>query len=202
MNSGPRAPTPDGHSLLELGFSTFFLNRTNRSGIITGGPIGGIQQTGDWGLDARFNRDERVARIRRVAAYCDRITLTRLDAARLLRTVGPRRPERSLLYLDPPYYIAGTQRLYANYHQPKDHATIAHLVAELPRPWIVSYDDAPEIRDLYAAYRHQAYDLRYTAANRYDGAEVMFFSHGLELPEVEDPAKVDSATVRASRRIA
>ena len=41
--------------LLELGFSTFFLNRTNRSGIINGGMIGGVEQNGDYLIDCRFN---------------------------------------------------------------------------------------------------------------------------------------------------
>ena len=51
----------------ELGFATLFLNRTNRSGIIGGGVIGGKQQHGAWGLDARFTKSDLVQRIKKGA---------------------------------------------------------------------------------------------------------------------------------------
>lgn len=186
------------YTTLEIGFAAFYLNRTNRSGIITGGPIGGTEQMGEWGIDARFNRDELVTRIRRIATFKDRITLTNLDAADLLSTKARALPVRSLLYLDPPYYVAGTQRLYASYYRPEDHADVARLLSKVGRPWLVSYDDAPEIRALYNAHRFQAYDLRYTAADRYDGAEIMFFSDDLKIPRVSDPAKVDVSKLRTT----
>jgi DNA adenine methylase len=177
---------PDA-SMIERGFSTFYLNRTNRSGIITGGMIGGVEQAGEWTLSARYNPSDLVARIERIARYGDRIRLTRLDASTFLLKRVPLLPERALVYLDPPYYVKGQHRLYANYYESRDHALIANLVAGLERPWIVSYDDVPEIRVLYEPHRRLTYGLDYTASERYKGAEVMFFCFGLAVPKGRDP---------------
>ena len=51
-------------SLFDLGFATFFLNRTNRSGIINGGVIGGVKQKGEYKIDCRFNKDNLIDRIK------------------------------------------------------------------------------------------------------------------------------------------
>ncbi len=175
-----RAPRAD---LLALGFSTFYLNRTNRSGIIfSGGPIGGLKQSGKWKLDARFYRDTLIARIESIARYRDRITLSNLDGAAFLRDLLPTMPKKSMVYLDPPYYIKGRRRLYSNSYEHSDHAEIATLMSGYHQPWLVSYDDVREIRTLYKGYRHRKYRLQYTARDRYQGAEVVFFSHDLALP--------------------
>lgn len=182
------APDP-----LELAFSTFYLNRTNRSGIITGGVIGGKQQTGEWKIDARFNAPDLVRRIERIGRWASRIEIHRLDGADFLRIVGPTLPKRSLLYLDPPYYVKGQEMLYANYYGPEDHAKIAGLIREMDRPWVVSYDDHADVRDLYAGCQTVAYDIAYSASERYRGREVAFFSGGLKIPDVADPARVSPA---------
>ena len=67
-------------TLLSVGFSTFFLNRTNRSGILNAGMIGGRAQTGAWQLDARFNKGELIERIQRIAQRKDQIELYNEDA--------------------------------------------------------------------------------------------------------------------------
>jgi len=186
-------------SILERGFSTLYLNRTNRSGIITGGMIGGSEQAGEWKLDVRYNASGLISRIERIASYGSRITLSRLDASTFLLKRVPRLPERSLVYLDPPYFVKGQQRLYANYYEPEDHQDIANLVAGLERPWLVSYDDAPEIRQLYAPHRRLVYGLDYTAAERYEGAEVMFFCFGLVVPSGKDPVSFGRSGSRSAR---
>lgn len=186
--------------LLELGFATFFLNRTNRSGIIaSGGVIGGLKQAGTWGLNARFNREALVERIDRIALYRDRITLTNLDAAGLLREMAPRLPARSLLYLDPPYYRDGRRRLYASAYHHAEHEEIARLLSRVRLPWIVSYDDVYEIRRLYSGYQRLSYQLAYSARERKDGAEVMFFSDSVVLPALRNPTTVTVTQVNGSR---
>lgn len=180
---------------LSLGFATFYLNRTNRSGIIaSGGVIGGNDQTGKWKLDARYTRSDLIARVEAIAGYRDRISLYRRDAASLLRTLLPKLPTRTLTYLDPPYYVMGG-RLYANYYRAADHAKLAKLVSDLHRPWIVSYDNVPEIRKLYPKFRSLVYDLSYSATERYDGSEVMFFSDELEVPTRGNPTSVTPALI-------
>jgi DNA adenine methylase len=174
---------PRNSDLLSLGFSTLYLNRTNRSGIIwSGGPIGGPKQNGLWRLDARFYRETLVDRIRAIAAYRDRISVTNLDAGALLVQLLPRLSRKSLIYLDPPYYVKGKRRLYSNFYEHADHAAVSDLLSECPHPWLVSYDDVPEIRALYKGYRRRAYSLSYTAQERYKGAEIIFFSRKLAIP--------------------
>ncbi|MBI2407417.1 MAG: DNA adenine methylase [Gemmatimonadetes bacterium] len=169
--------------LFELGFAAFYLNRTSRSGIIaSGGMIGGNKQRGRWKLDARFNRAALVERVRRVASYRCRITLTHLDAIDFLGTMAIELPDSSLTYLDPPYFVKGQRRLYADFYKAGDHGEVADTLAAFPHRWVVSYDYAPEILTLYQDYGCFVYDLRYSAQDRYDGAETMFFSPDLSLP--------------------
>ncbi|MBB4635514.1 DNA adenine methylase [Longimicrobium terrae] len=183
---------------LDLAVSTFFLNRTNRSGIIEGGIIGGKNQTGNWKLDARFNKDDLIRRISKIARQSERITLTRRDAACYLRDVVPTLPRSTFLYLDPPYFVKG-RGLYQNFYDPDDHAEISAAMDHVERPWLVSYDAAPEIIRLYGRHSLLTYGLSYSAADRYSGAEVMFFSRGLIRPDVDSPAKVKSRVVSKLR---
>lgn len=180
-------------SSLALGFSTFFLNRTNRSGIITGGIIGGLKQTGEWKIDARYNKVNLIVRIKKIAAYRHRISLYNMDAEDLLRNVVPELPDKTLVYLDPPYYVKG-KHLYQNHFTHEDHVSLAGVVANnIRQHWIVSYDFVPEISDMYEDYRQIDYHLSYSAADRYKGSELMVFDDSLEIPEVVNPAKVKVA---------
>lgn len=165
---------PQDHGTIELGFSTFYLNRTNRSGIIgTGGVIGGLGQKGKWKMDARFPREGLVERIERIARYRDRITVTGMDAAEFLVMVVPNLGRNGVLYLDPPYFDKG-QGLYEKSYDLGDHQAIAALVRNLSCPWVVTYDDVEPIREMYAGEVVLDYFLDYSAANRRVGKEVMF----------------------------
>jgi DNA adenine methylase len=186
--------TPDDHSMLELGFSTFFLNRTNRSGILKGGVIGGKDQTGEWKIDARFNRQDLIKRIQRIGRYANRIRLYNLDAIDFIKIVLPTIPQKALVYLDPPYFNKG-QELYENHYGKEDHANIASLVFnEIKQPWIVSYDATPEIMELYKKHRNIQYSIRYSARERYAGSEVIFYKRGLKVPDTQSPTSVKLPT--------
>lgn len=161
---------------LALGFSTFFLNRTNRSGILTGGVIGGKNQLGCWKLDARFTKSNLISRIERVAAHRSRIHVTKMDAMHFLKRRNATLPKKCLFYFDPPYYIKGSE-LYLNAYRPEDHERLARtILSSLRRPWMVSYDDVPEIRALYDKARNEPYILRYSASKSRKGKEVVFLS--------------------------
>jgi DNA adenine methylase len=176
------------HSRLSVAFAMFFLNRTNRSGIIhSGGMIGGNDQTGHWKIDARYNKPELIGRIEAIAAYSNRISVSNKDAEAFLKATVPTLPEKSLTFLDPPYFEQG-QSLYENHYQPKDHIRLASVVKKkLRRNWIISYDNHPQIRTAYRGCRKLVYSLPYSAARKYEGSEVMFFSDGLAVPRVESP---------------
>jgi len=180
-------------SLLELGFSTFFLNRTNRSGIIKGGVIGGKKQDGAWKLDARFKKDDLISRIRKIGRYRSRVNLYNLDAQDFVTKVVPSLSAKTLVYLDPPYYVKG-EGLYQNFYRHADHVAIAKTIqANATHPWVVSYDAAPEIQTLYKKCQHIAYGLNYSAQDRYEGAEFMFFSKELNIPDVDNPVGLKAA---------
>lgn len=182
-------------SLLELGFSTFFMNRTNRSGIIGGGVIGGKKQNGTWKLDARYNKQNLISRIHRIARYESRIHLYNLDAVDLLNQLVPRLPKSTLIYLDPPYYVKGRYLLYTNFYKTTDHEIVANCIKSIKNPWIVSYDNVPEILDLYKGFRRIEYDLSYSAQERYKGKEVMFFCTNLIKPDILNPANIKSKEI-------
>lgn len=176
--------TPDDVDELELGFATFFLNRTNRSGILNGGMIGGRAQKGQWKLDARYNKDDLTYRIERIARARRRVSLTHLDAVEFLRSVSAKWGPKTLVYLDPPYFDKGPE-LYYNFYKHDDHAGVAAAVRHLDGvPWIVSYDDAVPIHELYSPASWLQYTIGYSARGRVRGREAMFVSSGLAVPPV------------------
>ena len=170
------------HDNLELGFATFFLNRTNRSGILNGGIIGGRSQASAWGIDARFNHKDLLNRVRMIADFRDRIKLTGEDAYDLILTHKHEWARKAFIYLDPPYYSKG-KHLYYDFYEDDDHAAIAKLLSKLGKhAWVVSYDNHARIRELFAGYKSVTYDIDYTARDRKVGTEVMFFSPILTVP--------------------
>jgi DNA adenine methylase len=182
---------------LQLGFAAFFLNRTNRSGIIgSAGIIGGQNQDGKWKINARYNRVELAARVERIAKFRDRIVVTGIDASIFLSRASQLLPAESLIYMDPPYYLKGERRLYANYYEPDDHAEVAEAVSRLRCNWLVSYDRVPQIRQIYRAFRSLSYSLRYSASTTSTGKEIMFFSKGLLVPIEHRPT---AAVFRSAR---
>lgn len=178
---------PDETDYLSLGFSFYFLNRTNRSGILNGGVIGGRDQTGKWKIDARFNKPDLISRIEKIASLRSRIELTNLDAVKFIQTNAKQFSKRTLLYIDPPYFEKG-RFLYHDAYRTEDHATVAESVKELEGlNWVVSYDDVRPIHDLYAKSPWLQYTLNYSARNVTRGREVMFFSRNLIVPDVTAP---------------
>jgi DNA adenine methylase len=167
---------------LDVGFSLFYLNRCNRSGILSGGLIGGLKQAGNWKMDARFPRNELISRIEAIAARKESIALTNLDAEEFILQCIPKFPANTLIYCDPPYYHKAN-RLYLNHYQPQDHARVAGVIQrQIKHPWLVSYDSAPEIQEYYSGRRSFLYALQYNAAQAYKGRETFFFSDSLNLP--------------------
>lgn len=176
----------DKYTKLEIGFATFYLNRCNFSGVIKGGPIGGINQTGKWKLDARFNKEDLIKRINKISEYKDSIMLYNQDTLELLKE-HEQIFRKFLLYLDPPYFDKGDQ-LYTNHYKSDDHKKIAEYVRKLKGKWIVSYDNVPEIVDLYKFVKKdniRRFNISYSAAEGKNkkGAEIMFFAPKSVIPE-------------------
>ena len=168
-------------NLLELGFSTFYLNRTNRSGIIKAGVIGGIDQKGNYLMDCRFNKELLISKIKKISEYRDFITLYNYDTLYLINNVINNLNQQCFIFFDPPYYKKGST-LYVNYYKHKDHVNLMNAIANIENhKWIVTYDNVPEISLLYSHYRTTTYSLKYTVEKKYLGSEIMIFSDNLEL---------------------
>lgn len=173
-------------SIVERGFATLFLNRTNRSGILKAGVIGGKKQNGNYKLDARFKKDVIASRIQEISKWSNNISVYCEDSLMLLKHCHELLPDNSLLYLDPPYYIKG-KGLYRNYYEHDDHLAISKIIQDkkFKWPWIVSYDCVKDICNMYKMSKSLSYGLNYTAQKRYIGNEVMFFSKYLRIPKLE-----------------
>jgi DNA adenine methylase len=193
---------PTDHEDVDLGFATCFLNRTNRSGVLNGGIIGGRDQSGPWKIDARFNPRELVQRVESIARMSDRIKLTCQDALSFLRNGVRRWPKETLVYLDPPYYAKGRD-LYCDFYEQKDHRSVASFVTgSITRQyWIISYDNVPPIRELYKGWRHVVYSIGYSARSASRGAEAMFFCDSLTVPPLIGPIRITEDHAGLLRRM-
>lgn len=179
----------DDISILERGFSTFYLNRTNRSGIILGGVIGGIAQSGVYKLDARFNKENLIKRIQRISRFRSRIHLYNKDAQQFITKISSELSDKALIYFDPPYYIKG-KGLYEDYYEHEDHLRLSKFISMLNFNWIISYDNSQIIKDFYDDFRCVTYNLSYSVSERYKGTEIMFFSNNLQIPSVQNPSRI------------
>jgi DNA adenine methylase len=174
----------DTSDVLALGFATFYLNRTNRSGIIEGaGPVGGYAQAGTWRLDARFDRKKQAASVRALAPFRSRIKLSQLDAIEFLK--GSLADPKALTYLDPPYYVKGS-KLYRNAYTHEDHVAVRKTIErQRESKWLVSYDAVDPILSIYSEFSPIFYSLHYSAGSIGSGREVIYLSDALSMPITE-----------------
>ena len=174
---------PQDHDDLELGFATFFLNRCNRSGILTARPIGGLEQTGTWKIDARFNRNELASRIALLGNYRRRVSVTQLDAKDFLLGIEDQ-GSSVLVYVDPPYIVQG-EDLYLDSLSYADHVALARYLAGTSLPWILTYDAAEQVTDdLYKGFRAAQFNIAHTAQKQHVGSEYVVFSDVLDVPSL------------------
>jgi DNA adenine methylase len=159
----------------ELGFATFYLNRTNRSGIIKGGVIGGAEQNGNWRMDARFNRESLIERIIKIARRKKNIHLYNKDVNSFIQNYLPRYQQNAFVYFDPPYFGKGKQ-LYLNFFSYDDHVRIQKMIAnQVNCDWVITYDDVQEIADIYQNHILKRFDLNYSAAVKRKASEIIIF---------------------------
>jgi len=178
-------------NLFDLGFATFFLNRTNHSGVLDGGVIGGKDQKGKYKINCRFNKESLIERIKFIASYRVNIHLYNLDALDLIKKIQRESVNRNtIFYFDPPYYLKGPS-LYMNHYKNSDHKRVSEEIKRMRNArWIVSYDNVPEIKNLYKDIKKKEYSLLHTANEIRIGKEILFFSDNLLIPRVQNPAKI------------
>ena len=173
--------------LLDLGFSTFYLNRTNRSGIINGGIMGGQDQDGNYPMDCRFNKTELIQRIRNIANHKKNIRLYKKDAVKLIDKIQQEAQDNNIVfYFDPPYYLKAST-LYMNHYEDKNHKKVSDKIKAIQNiKWIVSYDNVPEIKNLYSECSKKEFEFKHTAYEVREGKEILFFSDNIKQPKIKD----------------
>lgn len=179
-------------NLIDLGFATFYLNRTNRSGVLNAGPIGGssdeAQKRALYKIDSRFNKSDLIQRIQEIAKYNERIEVLNFDAIELLNHLTLEwtidEMENTFIYLDPPYFVQGSS-LYLNYYKAKDHTVLKEKLQSLPLlfKWILSYDDTVDVRSLYSNFNQFSFNVNYNVQTCKGGSELLIPSSNSLLPE-------------------
>lgn len=169
-------------SNLDLAKATFFLNRTNVSGVIQGGIIGGREQKGHFKIDARFNKKDLINKIQLIASYANRIRIYNLDVLDFMDQIFPMLPDNSFINFDPPYVNKGG-KLYKNAFTETDHESLRNKIAQCDKKWMVTYDVCDLIERLYNGYRGGVIDVYYSANDIRKAQEYVFFSDNLLISE-------------------
>lgn len=169
---------------IENGFSTLFLNRTNHSGIISAGPMGGYDQKGKYKIDCRFNKKDIINKIKKIASHKDQIELYRKDAVKFIDIIAETyNPEQTFCFFDPPYYEQG-KNLYTNFYKHNDHQRLSEKITSLrDYYWITTYDHAPQIHEMYNQFENKSfeYELMYSAQRKRKATEYIFASEKTKL---------------------
>ena len=172
----------DQYDEAEIGKAALFLNRTNVSGILKGGIIGGKEQTGASPMCARFNRDELIKKVKVIADHSDQIDIFNLDALDFLAPQIMRHYYKVFINFDPPYVQKGGQ-LYMNSFTEGNHRELRDAIAKCSRKWIVTYDVCDLIASLYESFRGSFIDITYSANRPRKSKEYIFFSNNLTIPK-------------------
>jgi len=170
-------------SILEVGFSSFYLNRCNRSGVFSAGPIGGKNQDGNYKIHVRFNKNDLINRINLIASKKDSIRLTNLESVQFLEEIFTMEDEGYFVFLDPPYYIQG-ENLYFNFYTDENHLALSNLLRQNnDKNWFLTYDNSDRIKELYDGCKTAYLPMTYTLETKRKSKEIMVFSDKLYVPK-------------------
>ncbi|EYU13917.1 DNA adenine methylase [Photorhabdus aegyptia] len=189
----------DNFNNFDLGFSSFFLNRTNRSGIILkAGVMGGLKQKSKYFLDCRFNKKGLIDKIIRINKHKHRIHLYNMDAIDFIKEIDLVMPEKSMFCIDPPYFDKGPS-LYTKFYNTEDHEIVSKTILGIKHLWVLTYDNASEINELYKDCKRFTYSLNYSAAKKRVSTELLITKNNIIIPDGLNINEV--VTTVASERI-
>lgn len=184
-------PFDEKYSLLELGVAGIFFNRTNFSGILGAGPIGGRKQASKYGIGCRFNKSRIIEQIKNVSEYSDLIEIYYGDALEFMRLNTERISTGfNFVYIDPPYYAQG-KNLYRYYYEDQNHLELASFIGEQGYPWLISYDDHPRINELYAQNEIQLIYLDYKVRSSRRARELLISNIEIPPPVYVEPSNIE-----------
>lgn len=172
----------ENYSMYELGVAAFFLNRTNRSGIIKGGPIGGKKQEGKYKIDCRFNKTALIQKIKEIGKYKNKIKLFNYDVNDFIKQVVMRQKnENYFIYFDPPYIKKGPE-LYKDHFNHSEHTYLSENIKKMlyEKNWIITYDENKLVHKLYSDFKLENFVLNYSAGKNKIGQEVMIMSNSIK----------------------
>jgi len=163
-------------ALVQQALEKLALHRMSYSslGPKAGGPRGGYEQTTHAKIDARWKPDkiaQRVGEISELLASRN-ARITSKDFEEVIRDAS----SPAILYCDPPYWQQGNA-LYQWGFTYDDHARLARALRESSHQWVLSYDDCPEVRDLYGWAHITSISVRYSGTNGRWETELLIFPH-------------------------
>ena len=165
-------------NVVDKGFATFFLNRTNRSGVLSAGPIGGKLQNGNYKIDCRFNKVVLIDLINLISQFSDRINIYNLEANAFISEID-NKFNNSIIYLDPPYVRQGPN-LYLNHLDEQDHRLLGYHVSLLKNKWFITYDNNPLVHEIYQDYYSELFDINYSLARKRVEQEIFIYSDTID----------------------
>ena len=188
------------YSILDMALAFIFYNRTNYSGIIKAGPLGGKQQKSGYKIDCRFNKERIMRKIAELSKFSNRVHVILGDGTRLMKEIADSQKSGGLFfYVDPPYYNSG-KILYRNYFGEREHVQLAESLKSLESPWLLSYDDSDFIRGLYEKSEGQPVFTDYQAGYLKRGVKERLFSNRI-IPPMVPKAEVIQKGFRAEKKL-
>ncbi len=150
---------------IEKAFKYFYLNRTSFSGIM---------KNPRWGylLGSSVTPDRWKDIINPVSEKLKGAKLTNLDFRKVLNRFKD--DTSTLIYLDPPYFKA-SKSIYKHEFSKQDHLDLVKILKTTKAKFILSYENCPEIRELYNWAKIKEIKFRYymSEARRQNGNEVI-----------------------------
>ena len=177
---------------LEAAGAFLFFNRTNYSGIIKGGPLGGKKQLSKYKLNCRFNKGRIADKIRSLKALEDKLKIIQIDGLEYMKNHALQSPDNVFFYVDPPYYGAGKD-LYRFYFTDFDHQQLSAFLTGTEIPWLLSYDDAEFIRNLYQKKSNLPVYTDYQSGHLRRGVKELLISNYV-IPPASPNVTIDKQT--------
>jgi len=173
----------------KLAEACLFLNRTSFSGILnnSAGPLGGREQKSIYKIDCRFGRENLIKKIKSISAFKNRVVVLPYNWEETLKYVAEKdkyKDARLLYYFDPPFYKKADQ-LYRYHFDEASHKNLRDKLMKLKQPWILSYDRAQEIRNLYSAFTRINVSMPYSINSPAKRLEKELIITPLKLPKIK-----------------
>jgi DNA adenine methylase len=144
----------DDGGVRERAFRTILKNRTFHGGIMAPGASLIKHGENGKGLKSRWYAETLASRIIAIGKIRDRFTFVCGDGIEVMREYARRK--QAVFFIDPPYTAGGANgkragtRLYA--HHELDHERLFCTAERVTGDVLLTYDDAPDVRDLAARH--------------------------------------------------